>query len=52
VPDLKEMARAIEKHVAEHKKKDSCEGAQFWAPNELKQGLIEQLLKVAGNAEA
>ncbi len=52
VPDLKEMNRVIEKHVAQHKKAGNCEGAQCWALDDLRQCLIEQLLNAASDVEA
>lgn len=52
VPDLKEMNSAIEKHVAQHKKTDKSKEALYGAPDDLRQCLIEQLLKVASDVEA
>lgn len=51
MPDLKEMALAIEKHVAAHQREDILEQTSRWAPIDLRQCLIAQLLKVASGDE-
>jgi hypothetical protein len=52
VSDLNAMNRAIENHVAEHKKMDKCGGKEQMAPTKLKQFLIGQILTAASLTNA
>ncbi|MGZ4851434.1 MAG: hypothetical protein ACXV2C_08665 [Candidatus Bathyarchaeia archaeon] len=47
LPDLKEMDKAIETHLAAHKKIDKTPKSEGSSIDNLKQHLIEQLLTVA-----